>query len=85
MPGPLLASQVCHGAGKAPVGPVLLPLGWLPAVDRARARRVVLGLWASCGARGRFPARVCGAGGLFRLGAHRPRIRGAGHGSAPGR
>ena len=31
--------------------PVLLPLGWLPAVDRAQARRVVLGvagfLWGS--------------------------------------
>ena len=32
-------------------GPVLLPLGWLPAVGRAQARRVVLGvagsLWGS--------------------------------------
>ena len=43
------------------------------------------GLWASCGARGRFLLWVCGAGGLFGLGAHRPRIRGAGYGSAPGR
>ena len=51
MLGPLSAGQVCHGAGGAPGGPVLLPPGWLPAVDRARTRRVVLGvagfLWGS--------------------------------------
>ena len=51
MLGPLPARQVCHGAGGVPGGPVLLPLGWLPAVDRAQARRVVLGvagfLWGS--------------------------------------
>ena len=51
MLGPLQARQVCHGAGGAPGGPVVLPTGWLPAVDRARTRRVVLGvagfLWGS--------------------------------------
>ena len=49
------------------VGPVLLLLGWLPAVDRAQARRVVLGvagsLWGSgpvscAGVRCRGVARV---------------------------
>ena len=49
--GPLLAGQVCHGVGGVPGGPVLLPLGWLTAVGRAQARRVVLGvegsLWGS--------------------------------------
>ena len=44
MQGPLPAGQVCHGAGGALGGPVLLPLGWLPPSDRARARRVVLGV-----------------------------------------
>ena len=43
--------RVCHGAGGAPGGPVLLLAGCLPAVDRARTRRVVLGvagfLWGS--------------------------------------
>ena len=51
MLGPLPASQMCHGAGGAPGEPVLLLPGWLPAVDRARTRRVVLGvagfLWGS--------------------------------------
>ena len=54
MLGPLSAGQVCHGAGGAPGAPVLLPPGWLPAVDRARMRRVVLGvagfLWGSASA-----------------------------------
>ena len=49
--GPLPAGQECHGASGAPGGLVLLPPGWLPAVDRARTRRVVLGvagfLWGS--------------------------------------
>ena len=51
MLGPLSAGQVCHGAGRAPGGPVLLPLGWLPAVDRVWTRRVVFEvagfLWGS--------------------------------------
>ena len=51
MLGPLSAGQVCHGAGGAPSGPVLLPPDWLPAVDRARTRRVVFEvagfLWGS--------------------------------------
>ena len=42
--GPLPAGQVRHGAGGVPGGPVLLPLGWLPAVGLAQARRVVLGV-----------------------------------------
>ena len=48
---PLPAGQVRHGAGGVLGGPLLLPLGWLPAVGRAQARRVVLGvagcLWGS--------------------------------------
>ena len=51
MLGPLPAGEVCHGAGGVPGEPVLLPLGWLRPVDRAQARRVVLGvagfLWGS--------------------------------------
>ena len=44
MLGPLPASQVRHGAGRAPGGPVLLPPGWLPAGDRVQTRRVVFEL-----------------------------------------
>ena len=48
---PLPAGEVCHGVGGVPGGPVLLTLGWLPAVDRAQARRAVLRvsgfLWGS--------------------------------------
>ena len=44
-----------------------------------------LRLRASCGARGRLLVRVCGARGLFSPDAHRPCIRGAGYGFAPGR
>ena len=51
MLGPLSAGQVCHAAGGAPAGPVLLLPGWLPAGDRVRTRRVAFGvagfLWGS--------------------------------------
>ena len=51
MLGPLSAGQVCHGAGGALAGPVLLLPAWLLAVDCARTRRVVFEvaglLWGS--------------------------------------
>ena len=49
--GPLSAGKVCHGAGRAPGGPVLLLPGWLPALDRVRNPWVVFEvagfLWGS--------------------------------------
>ena len=54
MLGPLPAGQVCHGAGGARGGPVLLLPGWLPAVDATRGVRgcglpVSLGAGSLCG------------------------------------
>ena len=66
-------------------GPVSLLLGLLPAGDSVWTRRMVLRGRTSFGARGRVHVRVCGARGLLGPGADRPPIRGAGHGSAPGR
>ena len=72
MLGPPPASQVCHGVGGVPGGPVLLPLGWLPAVDRAQARRVVLGaagfLWGS----GPVPCAGVRCRGVARAGCPSP-------------
>ena len=56
--GPLPAGQVRHGAGGVLGGPVLLPLGWLPAVGRAQARRVTLGVAGSLWGSSRYPVRV---------------------------
>ena len=68
MLGPLLAGQVCHGAGGVPGGPVLLPLGWLPAVDRAQARRVVFGVAGSLWGSGLVPCAGVRCRGVARAG-----------------
>ena len=44
MLSPLSASQVCHGVGGDPAGPVLPLPGCLPAGDRVWMRRVVFGV-----------------------------------------
>ena len=76
--GPLPAGQVCHGAGGVPGGPMLLPLGWLPAVGRAQARRVVLGVVGSLWGSRQVPCAGVRCRRLPGLGTNRPRIRGAG-------
>ena len=69
MQGPLPAGQVCHGAGGVPGGPVLLPLGWLPAVDRAQARRVVFGVAGFPWGSGPFPCAGVRCRGVGRAGS----------------
>ena len=72
MLGPLSAGQVCHGVGGAPVGPVLLPPGWLPAVDPVGTRRVVFEvagfLWGS----GSAPCAAVRCQGIVRAGCPPP-------------
>ena len=66
--GPLPAGQVRHGAGGVPGGPVLLPLGWLPSVGRAQARRVVLGVAGSLWGSGPVPCAGVRCRGAARAG-----------------
>ena len=72
MLGLLTAGQVCHGEGGAPGGPVLLPHGWLPAVDRARARRVVLGVAGFLWGWGPVPCADVRCRGVVRAGCPLP-------------
>ena len=66
--GPAAGRSGVPWCGGAPGGPVLLPPSWLPAVDRARTRRVVLGvagfLWGS----GPVPCAGVRCGGVVRAG-----------------
>ena len=72
MLGPLLAGQVCHGACGAPGGPVLLPSGWLPAVDRVRTRRVVFEVAGFLWGLGSAPCVGVGCQGVVRAGCPTP-------------